>query len=132
MPNRPFLQRLRWKGFVVTAYLLFGIAGISALQTPSMSLEQQGGLIIIIAWSACCTLGMVLGLAGFLLGRIVLEIIGIGLFTAASLTWALAVVLQAMSGTNSVARTVTAICLALIVSALLAQRWLDVSRSPYR
>lgn len=132
MPNRPFLQRLRWKGFVVTAYILFGIAGVSALQTPSVSLEQQGGLIIIIAWSVCCMLGMVLGLTGFLLGRIALEIIGIGLFTAASLTWALAVILQAMTGTNSVARTVTAICLALIVAALLAQRWLDVSRSPHR
>jgi hypothetical protein len=132
MPNSPFLQRLRWKGFVVTAYILFGIAGFSALQTPSVSLEQQGGFIIIVAWSSCCLLGMTLGLTGFLLGRIVLEILGIGLFTAASLTWALAVILQAMTGSNGVARTVTAICLALIVAALLAQRWLDVSRSPHR
>lgn len=126
------MQRLRWKGFVVTAYLLLGIAGISALQTPSVSLEQQGGSIIIIAWSACCLLGMTLGLCGFLLSRIVVEIMGIGLLTAASLTWATAVILQAMTGTSGIARTVTAICLALTVTSLLAQRWLDVSRSPYR
>lgn len=132
MPDRPFAQRLRWKGFVVAAYILFGIAGISAIQTPSVSLEKQGGLIIIVAWSSCCILGMVMGLAGFLLRRIILEILGVGLLTAASLTWAVAVILQAMSGTNTVARTVTAICLALIVAALLAQRWLDVSRSPHR
>lgn len=132
MPDRPFLQRLRWKGFVIAAYLLLGVAGFSALQTASISLEKQGGLVIIFAWSGCCIFGMILGFTGFLLNRVVLEIIGIGLLTAASLTWATAVILQAMTGTNSVARTVTAICLALAVAALLAQRWLDVSRSPHR
>ena len=132
MPDRPLLMRLRWKGFVVTAYLLLGVAGVSALQTASVSLEKQGGLVIIIAWIGCCILGMTLGLSGFLLSRVALEIIGIGLLTAASLTWATAVVLQAVSTSNSVARTVTAICLALAVAALLAQRWLDVARSPHR
>jgi hypothetical protein len=132
MQGKPLLIRLRWKGFVVTAYLLLGIAGFSALQTASVSLERQGGLIIIIAWSACCILGMIFGLSGFLLSRVVLEIIGVGLLVAASLTWATAVILQAMSASNSVARTVTAICLALAVAAFLAQRWLDVARSPHR
>lgn len=132
MPKRPFFQRLRWKGFMVTAYLLLGISGVSALQTASVSLQQQGGLIIIIAWSSCCILGMVLGFAGFFFSRIVLEILGIGLLTAASLTWAAAVVLQAMTRTSGLAQTVTAICLALTVASLLAQRWLDVSRSPHR
>jgi hypothetical protein len=132
MPDRPLLQRLRWKAFAVAAYLLLGLAGISALQTPSISLEQQGGIIIIFAWSSCCIFGMLLGLCGFIFRKVALEIIGIGLLTAASLTWATAVILQAMSGTNSVARTVTAICLALTVAALLAQRWLDVSRPPNR
>jgi len=126
------LQRLRWKGFIVAAYLFLGIAGISALQTPSVSLERQGGYVIIVAWSAFCVLGMLLGLLGFLLRRIVFEIVGIGLLTAASLTWALAVILQAMATPNNLARTVTAICLALTVAALLAQRWLDVARSPHR
>lgn len=132
MPDRPLLQRLRWKVFAVAAYVLLGIAGISALQTPSVSLEQQGGLVIIIAWSGCCILGMLMGLIGFLLKKVYIEILGIGLLTAASLTWATAVILQAVTGTNNVARTVTAICLALSVAALLAQRWLDVSRSSHR
>lgn len=130
MPDRPLLKRLRWKGFVVTAYLLMGVAGVSALQTPSASLKEQGGYIIIVAWSAFCILGMLFGLSGFLLSRGVLEIIGIGLLTAASLTWATAVILQAMANTNSVA--VAAICLALAVTALLIQRLLDVARSPNR
>lgn len=118
--------------FAVTAYFLLGIAGVSALQTPSISLEQQGGLIIIIAWSSCCILGMFMSLVGFLFKRVLIEILGIGLLTAASLTWATAVILQATTGTNTVARTVTAICLALSVAALLAQRWLDVSRSAHQ
>jgi hypothetical protein len=130
MPNRPLLRRLRWKGFVVTAYLLMGVAGGFSLQAPSASLQKQGGYIIIVAWSACCILGMLFGLSGFLLSRGVLEIIGIGLLTAASLTWATAVILQAVSNTNSVA--VAAICLALAVTALFVQRLLDVARSPNR
>ena len=130
MPHRPLLRRLRWKGFVVTAYFLMGVAGISALQTPSASLQQQGGYIIIVAWSACCILGMLFGLSGFLLPRGVLEIIGIGLLIAASLTLATAVILQAVANTNSVA--VAAICLALAVTALFVQRLLDVLRAPHR
>lgn len=131
MPNRPLLARLRWKGFVVTAYLLLGTAGISALWTPSVSLEKQGGNLIIAVWSSCCVLGMSLGLSGFLFRKTVLEILGVGLLTTASLTWAAAVILQAVTQSNDAARTVTAICLALSVAALLTQRWLDVARSPH-
>lgn len=132
MPDRPLLRRLRWKGFVVSAYIFFGTAGIFALQVPSLSLRQQGGYLIIIIWSTCCILGMMLGLIGFFRARTVVEIIGVGLLTTASLTWAVAVILQAKSSTNGVAPTVTAICVALSVTALLAQRWLDVRRSPHR
>lgn len=117
---------------MVAAYILLGTAGIFALQVPSVSLRQQGGYLIIVVWSGCCILGMVLGLVGFFWARTVFEIIGIGLLTAASLTWAAAVILQAKASTNGVAPTVTAICVALSVTALLAQRWLDVRRSPHR
>jgi hypothetical protein len=132
MPSRPFLQRLRWKGLVVAAYLLLGVAGISALQVPSVSLGQQGGRSIVVLWSSCCILGMILGFLGFFLARTVIEIVGLGLLTAASLTWAVAVILQAKASTNGVAPTVTAICVALSVTALLAQRFLDVRRAPQR
>lgn len=73
-----------------------------------------------------------MGLIGFFSAKTVVEIIGLGLLTAASLTWGAAVILQAKASTNGVAPTVTAICVALSVTALLAQRFLDVRRSPQR
>lgn len=132
MSGRPLLKLIRWKGLVVATYILLGTAGIFALQSPSASLRQQGGYLIVVVWSTCCILGMALALTGFFSSKTVLEIIGIGLLTAASLTWAGAIVLQAKDSVNGVAPTVTAICVALSVTMLLVQRGLDVARSPNR
>lgn len=129
MPRRtPDKPVLRTHGLLAFAYILFGMCGllIFVVTAPSTSLARQGGLVIVIIWGVLCLLGGLLGVVGLLTRRMLVELIGASMAGVAWFTWAAALVLQAIS-TGSAA-PLTAACLALGVTVLIAQRWVDARR----
>lgn len=120
---------LRVHPALIVAYGMFVTAGVLGLtSTPSPTLQRQGGVIILVAWSIICLIGGVTALTG-LFGRWpVIEFIGLGLCSVASLTWVSALVLQAVHTASTV--PLTAAFLAGTTTALLAQRWVDALRRP--
>jgi hypothetical protein len=121
---------LRYDLGVVLAYLFFAMCGVLVIVAPSVSLAAQGGRIFVYVWGASCLVGAVLGLAGVIRRRIFVELWGASLTGSASLTWAVALILQAVATRSAVALTAAALASALTV--LLLQRWLDARRSPRR
>jgi hypothetical protein len=129
MPRHtPGMPILRTYGLLAFAYVLFGTCGllIFVVAAPSTSLARQGGLIITIIWGLLCLIGGLLGVIGLLARRMLVELIGASMMGVAWFTWSAALVLQAVSTRSAV--PLTAACLALGVTALIAQRWADARR----
>lgn len=122
------VPRGEWGALV--AYLFFGMCGVLVFFAPSVSLAVQGGRLVIYAWGAFCLIGSALGVVGYLRKRTITELWGASFAAAASLTWAVALVLQAIATDNAVA--LTAAGLASALTALLLQRGIDANRSPRR
>jgi hypothetical protein len=128
MPKR-LVRRYRWirhNGLVGVAYTLLGCAGVLAFVAASTSLLQQGGPIIAIAWGILSLAGSTLGLFGLATSKLVVELIGAALGAAASLTWVVALLLQAVSTGSLI--PLTAACMVTMLTALLLQRWVDAGR----
>lgn len=121
---------LRYDLGVLFAYAFFAMCGVLVTVAPSVSLAAQGGRIFVYVWGACCLVGSVFGLTGIIRRRIFIELWGASLTGSASLTWAVALILQAISTRSAVALTAAGLASALTV--LLLQRWLDAHRSPRR
>jgi hypothetical protein len=120
-----------WRNLgVIAAYLFFGMCGVLVFVAPSVSLAAQGGRVFIYIWGGCCFAGSVLGLIGIIWRLVFTELWGVSFAAAASLTWATALVLQAVKTDSAVALTAAGLASALTV--LLLQRWLDANRPPRR
>ena len=115
----------RWRtdAWLLACYLLFGASGALAAAGSSPVLQVQGGRIITVAWSICGLLGCVTGIMGTLRDRPMWEVLGLTIGASASLTWAAALIMQAVD-THS-RSPLTAACLALTSVMLIAQRWVD-------
>jgi hypothetical protein len=121
-------RMLRTHWVLTSAYLLIMTCGVLVFAAaPSTSLSQQGGYLIVVVWALLCLLGGLLGTVGLLFRRVPMELFGAGLGASASLTWGAALVLQAVRMASTV--PLTAACLAVALTALLVQRWVDAWRS---
>jgi hypothetical protein len=119
--SRRFPGRL----WLIVAYGLFTCSGVLALIGPSPVLLKQGGHTIAVAWAVCCFACAVAGLYGTLRRRVVVELGGLTLGASASLTWAAALIMQAVD-THSVS-SLTAASLALTSVTLVGQRWVEAA-----
>lgn len=124
------MKRLRYNIAVTAAYAAFMGAGVFAFLSPSTSLAQQGGAVIVFAWGGLCLIGSVLGLAGIALQHAPTEVCGVVAVSTASLLWAFSVILQAIH-TDNLALGAAA-CMGCALAGSVLQRWLDASRSPRR
>lgn len=113
--------------WLMIIYALFVLSGLLALSAPSPVLLKQGGQVIATAWAVCCLLGAATGLWGTLSRRVVIELAGQSIGATASLTWVVALIMQAID-THS-RSPLTAACLAGTTVALILQRWVDAARA---
>jgi hypothetical protein len=113
--------------WLMVIYVLFTLSGLLALTSPSPVLLRQGGQAIAIAWAVCCLLGAAIGLWGTLSRRTVIELAGQSIGATASLTWVVALIMQAID-THS-RSPLTSACLAGTTVALILQRWIDAARA---
>lgn len=110
---------------MLIAYLLIAAAGVSVIvDAPSPALSRQGGTAIVAAWASLCILGGLLGVAGVLAHKVVLDVTGAGLCSTACLVWGASVVLQAVNANTT--GSVTAACVAFTVQSLFLRRFVDV------
>ena len=112
--------------WLIITYVLFALSGILALTGSSPVLLREGGHAIAVAWGVCCVTGAVIGVGGTLSRRVAIALIGQSLGATASLTWAVALIMQAVA-THS-RSPLTAACLALASVLLIVQRWVDAVR----
>jgi hypothetical protein len=110
----------RW-GLAVLSYLLLSLTGVFVFTgDPSPTLLSQGGPGVVITWGLFCLVGGLFAGAGFLIPYPPLEIAGLGLGVTASLTWCVALVLQAMA--NHATTSLTAACMAAVLALAQLQR----------
>lgn len=110
------------------AYLALLGAGVLTFFVASPTLVQRGGYLIVIAWGVFCILGGVLGVAGLLTGTVLIRLMGAALSATAGMVWFVALALQA---TEKLTAGIAA-CLALVMTLLFAQRWVDAYRASRR
>jgi hypothetical protein len=110
------------------AYAALAAAGVLSFFAASPSLVQRGGYVIVIAWGVFCILGGLLGVVGLLTGTVLIRLIGAALSATAGTVWFVALALQATER----ATTGIAACLALVMTMLFAQRWVDAYRASRR
>lgn len=128
---RPDGYKIRSQLPMSIAYLLFAASGTVALAVqPSTALENQGGKVIVVAWGVLCLTVSVLGLIGIFFRQLVIELIGTGLASSASLVLSAALTLQAVTTASAV--PLTSACATGALSFLFAQRFRDRLRSPDR
>lgn len=115
----------RWR--LLASYVLFAASGSLALIGTSPVLLKQGGQTIAIAWGVFCLIGAVLGVYGFIRRMLVLELVGDMLGASATLTWAVALIMQAYQ--QGSVNSLTAACLAGALVTRIGQRLSDVRRT---
>lgn len=114
----------RW-GMAVLSYLLLSMCGVFVLfGDPSPTLLSQGGPGVVVAWGLFCLVGGLMAGAGFVIPYPPLEIVGLGLGATASLTWCVALVLQAVQ--NQATTSLTAACMAAVLALAQIQRWIGL------
>lgn len=114
--------------FLLAAYLqLASSGGLVFTATPSRSLEQQGGPLITIVWGVLCLVCGLAGCAGLLARRPLLEVVASFMGITASLTWAAALVLQAVHTRSAL--PLTAACMVGALTAMFAERWAELASS---
>lgn len=111
------------------AYVALASAGVLSFFVASPSLVQRGGYVIVITWGVFCILGGLLGVVGLLTGIVLIRLLGAALSATAGTVWFVALALQA---TSERATTGIAACLALVMTMLFAQRWVDAYRASRR
>jgi hypothetical protein len=120
----------RWTSVAcaVGAYFALTLTGVLTFFAASPTLMQRGGYVIVVAWALFCIVGGVLGVAGLLTGTVLIRLIGAALSATAGMVWFVALALQA---TQRISAGVGA-CLALVMTLLFAQRWVDAYRASRR
>lgn len=114
-------RRARGNLLLLTSYALVGTCGaLVFVAVPSSSLVRQGGYLVAYIWGVFCLACGLSCIAGLLLRRRVLEVVGIALGISAVVTWVAALVLQAVK-TGS-ALPLTAACMVAGLAGLLAHR----------
>lgn len=101
---------------------------IGVLGDPSPTLERQGGVLLTLVWSSLCVLAGVIGLCGGWMHRRPWELLGALIGASASAAWAASLIIQAVKTASW--DPVTAICMGLAFTSLLAYRASRVARSP--
>lgn len=110
----------RW-GLAVLSYLLLSLTGVFVFTgDPSPTLLNQGGHGVVIVWGLFCVVGGLLAGAGFLVPYPLLEMVGLVLGVTASLTWCVALVLQAVA--SHATTSLTAACMAAVLALVQVQR----------
>jgi hypothetical protein len=122
------LRRLLPLACALTAYAVLAISGVLSFFVASPSLIQRGGNGVVLIWGVFCIVGGVFGVAGLATGTVLIRLIGAALSATAGMVWFVALALQA-SERNTAA---TAACLALVMTLLFAQRWVDAYRASRR
>lgn len=116
---------------MIAAYILFAASGtVALLIRPSSALRLQGGTVIVIIWGVLCLTVSVLGLIGIFFRKPVIELIGTGLASSASLVLCASLMLQAIAMANTV--PLISACATGALSFLFMQRFRDRLRSPSR
>jgi hypothetical protein len=110
------------------AYAALATAGVLSFFAASPTLVQRGGYLVVITWGVFCILGGLLGVAGLITGTVLIRLIGAALSATAGMVWFVALALQ----TTERATTGIAACLALVMTLLFAQRWVDAYRASRR
>jgi hypothetical protein len=107
--------------FLMVSYLALGSCGaLVFVATPSSSLVDQGGTLVVYSWGVICLVGGISGALGMIIRRRPVEVLGAALGVTASLTWCLSLILQAVSTENAV--PLTAACMAASLAGMFAQR----------
>lgn len=126
-PFRYLISLFKGQVFALIGYLGCGLSGsLVFIGRPSQTLVEQGGRWIAIAWSGLYVLGALMAIIGLIFRKIFIEVVGAGVSALVSFTWAVALVLRAVS-TASVA-PLTAAFVAASLAGLLAQRWVDATQ----
>lgn len=110
------------------AYAALATAGVLTFFAASPALVQRGGYIIVGLWGVFCIVGGLVGVAGLLTGQVLIRLIGASLSATAGVVWFVALAFQATER----ATTGIAACLALVMTLLFAQRWVDAYRASRR
>lgn len=114
---------------MIAAYVLFAASGtVALLIRPTTSLKIQGGTVILVVWGILCLTVSVLGLIGIFFRKPVIELIGTGLASSASLVLSVSLMMQAI--TVSSTAPLTSACATGALSFLFMQRFRDRLRSP--
>lgn len=109
------------RAILLLSYALLASAGLLVfVSTPSSSLVDQGGWIIVYTWGTFCLVGGTAGATGLIFKRRPIEVLGAALGVTASLTWCTSLVLQAVSTQNAV--PLTAACMTASLAAMFAHR----------
>lgn len=110
------------------AYAVLAVSGVLSFISASPTLIQRGGHGVVVIWGVFCIVGGVLGVAGLVTGTVLIRLIGAALSATAGMVWFVALALQAQErGTAAIAA-----CLALVMTLLFAQRWVDAYRASRR
>jgi hypothetical protein len=110
------------------AYAALTMSGVLSFFAASPTLVQRGGFWVVIAWGVFCILGGILGVVGLVTGTVLIRLIGAALSATAGMVWFVALALQATERVT----TGIAACLALVMTLLFAQRWVDAYRASRR
>jgi hypothetical protein len=110
------------------AYVVLAASGVLSFFAASPTLLQRGGYLVVIVWGVFCILGGVLGVVGLVTGTVLIRLMGAALSATAGMVWSVALALQA----SERATTGIAACLALVMTLLFAQRWVDAYRASRR
>lgn len=106
---------------LLLSYVLLGSSGLLVfISTPSSSLVDQGGWIIVYTWGTFCLVGGIGGVLGLIFRRRPIEVLGAALGVTASLTWCASLVLQAVSIGSAV--PLTAACMTASLASMFAHR----------
>jgi hypothetical protein len=122
------LQRWLPVACATGAYAALATSGVLSFFAASPTLVQRGGYVIVITWGVFCILGGLLGVVGLISGTVLIRLIGAALSATAGMVWFVALALQATER----ATTGIAACLALVMTLLFAQRWVDAYRASRR
>jgi hypothetical protein len=124
----PRLRRLLPLACALGAYAVLVVAGVSTFFAASPTLIQRGGHGVVVIWAVFCIVGGLFGVAGLVTGIVLIRLIGAALAATAGMVWFVAVALQATERSTAG----IAACLALVMTLLFAQRWVDAYRASRR